>query len=326
MIYALSRRSFMIGAAGAAMAAATPFRSFAQDYPAKDITYLIPYNPGGMSDNISRILGEQITKITGKSVINEYKPGAGGAIAANYYVGLEPDGYTLMQATNSFYAIIPAVTKVEYDPVNDIVPVVLVGDAPMVIAVHPSVPANNLQELIAYAKENPGVLSYGTSGRGTVAHLCGEWLSRRGGIEILHVPYNGTPEAMQACISNEVQIMFGPESAPQIEAGTLKGIAIMGDRRWEEMPDLPTTVESGVPGWAPRSWHTVSVHAKAPDEIKQAIGKLLNGILQQPEITKRISGLGLIPGNQDLAAVRKRADEDAAEFGKLIDEAGLRAK
>ncbi|EUC00021.1 hypothetical protein PMI07_006301 [Rhizobium sp. CF080] len=327
MFNQLNRRNFMTLAAGTALAATVPMRGFAQStYPQKDITYLIPYNPGGLSDNISRLVGAELTKATGKNVINDYRPGAGGAIAANYYVGTKPDGYTIMQSTNSFYAIIPKMTKVEFNPDTDLTPLVLIGDAPMVIAAHPAVPAKTLKELIDYAKKNPGKLSYGSSGRGTVGHLCGEWLKAKAGADMLHIPYNGTPEAMQACISGEVQIMFGPESAPQIQAGALKGIAIMGDQRWSVMPDLPTTVESGIPGWAPRSWHTVTVLSKTPDDIKKKLSDTINGFLKTDEVKKKIVNFGLIGGIEDLAGVRKRANDDAAEFGKLIAEAGIGLK
>jgi len=319
----VSRRAFLTATAGIAAAAAFPARGFAAGYPSRDISYIIPYNPGGMSDNFSRILAEQITKKTGVNVINDYRPGAGGAIGANYYVQVKPDGYTILQSTNSFYAIIPQVTKVEYDPKKDFTPLVLLGDAPMVIAVNPSVPAKTLQELISYAKKNPGKLAYGTAGKGTVGHMCGVWLSAKAGIELVHIPYKGTPAAMQACLSNEVQMMFGPESAEHILVGKLTGLALMGDKRWDNLPNLPTTVESGIPGWAPRSWHTVTMLSKTLDDIIKSFAAMLNEFLQMPDVKKRVAAVGVIPGIEDLAGMRKRADDDFEGFGKIIREAGL---
>jgi tripartite-type tricarboxylate transporter receptor subunit TctC len=322
----VSRRTLLAAASGSGMSALFCARAQAQAYPERDITYVIPYSPGGMSDNISRIIGGKLASLSGKKVVNEYKAGAGGAIGANYFMGQKPDGYTILQSTNSFFAVIPAVTKVEYNPKVDLTPLVLIGDAPMVIAVNPGVPAKSLQEFITHAKANPGKVAYGTAGRGTVGHLCGMWLARRAGIDILHISYHGAGEAIQACLSNEVQLFFGPEAAEFILAGKLKGLALMGDQRWSTLPDLPGTVEAGLPGWAPRSWHTVTIHSKAPDAVKVQLAKMLNEILTQPDVKERLIRFGLIPGIEDLASMRKRADDDAAEFGGIIVEAGLAIK
>jgi tripartite-type tricarboxylate transporter receptor subunit TctC len=317
----ISRRVFL--SIVAALAMFLPTLSLADDYPSKDITYVIPYAPGGMSDNAARIIGDKISQITGKKVINDYRPGAGGAIAANHYIGTKPDGYTIMQTMNSFYSTLPLMTKVEYDPKTDITPVAFIGDSPMVIAVSPSVPAKTLQELINYAKANPGKISYGTAGRGSVGHLCGEWLARKAGIELLHIPYNGTPQAMQASLSNEVQLVFGPESAELILSGKMNGLGVMGSQRWGKLPDLPSTVEAGIPGWAPRSWIGVSVLAKAPENVKTTLNKMINDILQMPDVKKRLSDIGLILSVEDIATTKKRADDDYAEYSKLFAEAGL---
>jgi tripartite-type tricarboxylate transporter receptor subunit TctC len=318
----VSRRTILSGAAGLITAAALPKAAFAQEYPTRDITCIIPYAPGGMSDNIARILGEKLAKATGKSVINDYRAGAGGAIAANYYFGTKPDGHTLLVSTNSFYSIIPMVTKVEYNPRADFTPLIAL-DAPMLVAIHPSIPAKTFQEFVQYAKANPGKVAFGSSGKGSVGHMCGEWLSKRAGIQLLHIPYNGTPQAMQAGLSNEVQVVFGPESLDLIAANKLTGIAALSGTRWQKAPAIPTIAECGISGWAPRSWHTITVLSKTPDAIKVRLNKLLNEILQMPDVQPRIANIGLIGATEDLATVRKRADDDIAEFGKLITEAGL---
>jgi len=321
----LSRRSLLAAAGGGLAAAAlTPGPARAQAFPDRDLTYVVPYSPGGMSDNISRIMADKFAARTGRKLINEYKVGAGGAIGANYYVRLRPDGYSILQSTNSFYAVIPVVTRVEYDPKADFTPLVLVGDAPMVIACNPGLQGNTLQAVIAHAKANPGKVAFGTAGRGTVGHLCGIWLARRAGINILHIPYNGAGEALQACLSGETQMFFGPEAAEHILAGKLRGLGVMGDKRWTtRLPDVPTTVESGIAGWAPRSWHTVTIHSKAPDAIKTRLAAILNEILAMPDVKERLIRFGLIPGIESLVDMRKRADDDATEFGTILREAGL---
>lgn len=324
---AISRRTFLAGASVLGVSAAAGGRTaLAQAYPERDITYVIPYTPGGMSDNISRLLGEKLGAIGGRKLLNEYKAGAGGAIGANYYMSQKPDGYTILQSTNSFFGVIPNVTKVEYDPKTDLTPLVLVGDAPMVAACNPGLKVKTLQELIAHAKANPGAVAYGTSGRGTVGHLSGVWLAKRAGLNLLHIPYNGAGEALQSCLSGETQLFFGPEAAEQILAGKLVGLGVLGSQRWSALPDLPSTTEAGLSGWAPRSWHTVTIHSKAPEPIKQQLAKWLNETLATPEVKERLIRFGLIPGIEDMASMRKRADDDYTEFRTLLTEAGLALK
>lgn len=319
-----SRRHVLAGAGGLSLAATLGLSARAQSFPDKDVAYIIPYSPGGMSDNISRIVGDRVAAKSGKKMLNEYKAGAGGAIGGNFYMTQKPDGYALLQSTNSFFAVIPQVTKVEFDPKTDLTPLVLVGDAPMVIACNPGLGVKTLQELIAKAKATPGKIAYATAGRGTVGHLCGIWLTKRAGIDMLHIPYNGAGEALQSCLSGEAQVFFGPEAAEHVLAGKLLGLGVMGSQRWTStLPNVPTTVEAGIPGWAPRSWHTVTIHSKAPDAMKENWAKLLNEILATPDVKDRLVKFGLIPGTETLAGMRKRADDDNAEFGILLQEAGL---
>ncbi|MCA0423442.1 MAG: tripartite tricarboxylate transporter substrate binding protein, partial [Proteobacteria bacterium] len=247
MFYTPSRRTLLANAAGLSAAALIGTSARAQSFPDRDVAYIIPYSPGGMSDNISRIIADKVAAKSGKKMLNEYKAGAGGAIGANYYMTQKPDGYSILQSTNSFYAVIPQVTKVEYDPKKDLTPLVLVGDAPMVIAANPGLGAKTLQEVIAKAKAAPGKIAYGTAGRGTIGHLCGIWLAKRAGIELLHIPYNGAGEALQSALSGETQMFFGPEAAEHILAGKLAGLGVMGSQRWTTtLPDVPTTVEAGI--------------------------------------------------------------------------------
>jgi len=319
----LTRRS-VLQAGGAAVAASfLPGRSLAEDaFPTGDITVIVPYNAGGMSDNLSRIIGERLVAMTGKNVLNEYKPGAGGALGANYYLGTKPDGHTILQSTNSFYSIIPIVTKVDYDPKTDFVPLCLLGIAPMVIAANPSTGAKSLAELIKAVKEDGKQISYGSSGKGTVGHLCGEWLAAKTGIEMLHVPYKGATEALQACLADEVQIFFGPESVESIRAGSLNGIGILGDAKSVAMPELQTTAEFGIEGWAPRSWHTVSILATVPEEIRQKWSEMLDTILAEPEVIEKIKLLGLYPDRLSLEEVRKMTEEDYTEFSEMLRQFG----
>lgn len=319
-----TRRSMLrIAAAGAAVAVLPRTLWAESDYPNRQINYLIPYKAGGMSDSISRIVGEKLTQITGQNVVNDYKPGAGGMIAANYYAGVEPDGYTIMQSTNSFYSLIPQVNKVTYDPAVDFTPLVLAGDAPMVIATSPQTGVKSLADLVSYAKEKPEGLAYGTAGKGTVGHLCGVWLQNAAGIKLLHIPYEGGTAALQACLSGETQIFFGPEAAEPILAGQLVGLGVMGAQRWDKLPEIQTTVEAGFEGWAPRSWHTVTILSAVPDPIKEKLAAMLGEILADPSVEERIRGMGLIPGKLTMAELRQRATDDFNQFGGLLKSAGI---
>jgi tripartite-type tricarboxylate transporter receptor subunit TctC len=322
MSVTLSRRAVLSGTAGLFATTVLPEVGRSEEFPSRDFSCVIGYAPGGMSDNIARILGEKLAKATGKSVINDYRAGAGGAIAANYYLGTKPDGHTLLVSTNGFYAVIPRVTKVEYDPKADFTPLITL-EAPMLMAIHPSVPARTFQDFVKFAKDKPGKIAYGSAGRGSVGHMCGEWLSRRVGVQLLHIPYNGTPQAMQASAANEVQLVFGPETLELIGAKKLVGIAALAAKRWDKAAEIPTIAECGINGWTPRSWHTITALTKTPEAIKVRLNKQFNEFLQLSDVQQRIGNIGLVPAIEDLATIRKRADDDIAEYGKVITEAGL---
>lgn len=319
----MTRRAMLRAGAAAAALSMLPRQVLAQaDFPSKDITYIVPYNAGGMSDNLSRIIGERLNALTGQNIINEYKPGAGGALGANFYKGTRPDGYTILQSTNSFYGIIPQVNKVDYDPHKDFVPLCVIGFAPMVIGANPSVGAKSIAELIKAVKEDGKQLSFGTAGKGTVGHLCGEWFATSAGIELLHVPYKGATEALQACLANEVQLFFGPEVIEPIKAGSLDAIGVIGDARAIALPELQTTSEFGITGWAPRSWHTVTLLATVPEDIRAKWVEMLDGILATPEVIDKIKMLGLYPQRLTPEEVRTLADDDFIQFGEMLKKFG----
>jgi tripartite-type tricarboxylate transporter receptor subunit TctC len=308
----------------AAPLAALARPALAQDYPARTITFIVGYAPGGASDIIARSIGDEITKATGRSVVVDYRPGGGGGIAGDMVARARPDGYTLLAVSNTFYSVIPFLNTVRYDPLADLTPVGFAGDGFMAIVVNPTVPARTLDELIAYARANPGKLNFGTSGQGSLAQLCGEYLKKRTGIDIVHVPYRGGAAAVQACIANEVQIVFGAESPEAVSRGELRGVAVLGTDRWDKMPDVPTTEESGLPGWALRSWHGVAVPAGTPPEIAQELNTMVNRIGALPAVATRFAMLGLRFQPQSLAELEARRRTDHSVFGSLIREAGLK--
>ncbi len=316
-------RRQMIGTLGAGTASLLAAPTWAEDFPARNFSYLVPYAPGGLSDIIARMLAEGIQRLHGRNVLVDYKPGAGGAIAAELLTRAPADGYTLMGATNSFYGVMPHLSKLKYEPMTDLLPLALIGDTAMSIVGSGNLQANNLRELIAYAKANPGKLSYGSAGQGTVSHLSGEYLKQRAGIDIAHIPYKGSPAAVQACLAGEVQLIFGPEGADSILAGKLKGLATMGPQRWSKLPDVPSTDEAGLPGWALRSWHTVCVPGKTSPDVAKRLNEIINRVMADPAVAGKLAGMGTFHTPLTLAQVMDRAKADHAAFGKLIKDANI---
>tara|TARA_A100001391_G_scaffold205447_1_gene206368 strand:- start:33376 stop:34347 length:972 start_codon:yes stop_codon:yes gene_type:complete len=295
----------------------------AQDYPSGEIEYIVPYNPGGASDTIARLVAESIFEQTGQRPIVDYKPGAGGAIGANYVAAAEPDGYTIMAGTNSFFTTIPRLQPVQYDPETDLIPVAMTGEAVMPLAINPNLPVDTMEELVQYAREHPGELTFASSGQGTIGHLTYLYLQEREGIEMLHVPYSGGAEALNALASGQVDIGVDTGSAEFILDGQLKGLAILGPNRWSQLPDVPTIEEAGFPDWGIRSWHTVLVPGGTPDEVVQELNTLINTALESEELVDRLQAFGLNPAIMSVEEVQGRIARDQEVFLPILDQAGL---
>ena len=320
-----SRRRFVLAplAAAAAGAALAP-RAFAQadDFPSRQVNYLVPFAAGGLSDILARLVGDGVRRHHGPNVIVEAKPGAAGTVAIETLKRAPADGYTLLAVNNGHFAVSPYFYKLSWDP-SEITPIALTGDAYMAMFVHPSVPAGDLREFIAYAKANPGKLNFGTAGLGTVGHLSGEYLQKRAGLSMTHVPYKGSPAALQACLANETQVFFGPEGAESAIAGKLRTLAILGPKRWSKLPAAATTDEQGMPNWGPRSWHGIVVLSKTPPELVARWNRIVNRILAEPAVNEKIQAQGLEPAQASLADLAERVRVDRAAFGQLIRELGI---
>ena len=199
------------------------------------------------------------------------------------------------------------------------------GDAFLPMVVSPKVPARNYSELIAYAKANPGKLNFGSGGVGSGNHLSGEYLKKRAGVDIVHVPYKGGSAALQACLAGDIDIIFGPESADSVLAGKLHAIAVMGDKRWSKLPNVPTSDEVGLRNWELRSWHTVVVSSRTPMDVQAQINALVNSLTSNTEMVARLRAVGLEPAPLSLAALAERARADHKAFGQLIRDLGITA-
>jgi tripartite-type tricarboxylate transporter receptor subunit TctC len=295
--------------------------ALAQSFPTRSIRVIVGPGP----DIIPRLFAPKITEVLGQQVIIEPRPGAGGVIAAQSVASAPPDGYMLLQATAS-YTINTALQTSPLDMRKDFAPVTLVSTIPFVLVVHPSVPAKTLAELIRYAKDNPGKLNYASSGIGTPPHLAGELFKTMAGIDIVHVPFNGSPPAVTATVQNETQMLFAVMQPlkPQIDAGKLRAIAVTTAKRFPLLPDLPTIAESGYPGFASDAWNGVLVPAGTPPAIIERLNREINAVLKLPDVVQKMHGFGfeLVGGTPEDFARLIRGDID--RWGPVIKRLGLK--
>lgn len=262
---------------GLACASESPF------YPTKTVKIIVPFAPGGGADYFSRLLADKLSSRMGQTFFVENRGGAGGSIAVEQAVNSKPDGYTLIFVSNG-YAVGPAISKVGYDPLNDFIAVTRVVDTSMVVAVNPSVPANDLRSLIAFAKQNPMKLSYGSSGVGGISHLATEEFLIANGIEMVHVPFRGTGPANTALLSGDIQINVGDIGAilEMIKAGRIKALAIGSVARSAMLPNVPTAIESGFPNTKFSIWYGLLAPRDTPKAIVLKLNHEVNEILRSP--------------------------------------------
>ncbi len=298
----------------------------AQDYPSKPIRWIVPFPPGGGADATARAISQKMIENTGKSILVDYRPGAGGNIGTELVARAPADGYTILQTTNG-HAIQPHLRKLSWDPIKDFIPITVVASYPLLIAVHPSVPAQNLKELIAYAKANPGKLTYGSSGTGGPLHIGAEIFKRAAGVDILHVPYKGNAPMTLAVVSGEVSMVFDSMTGPlpQIRAGKLRPLGYMGEHRSPQLPDVPTAKESGVPA-VYAAWNGMMAPAATPPEAIAWLHREIVKAVASPEVSGRLSSLGYEPGTLPQQEFAKMVAADLERFGKIIREVGIRAE
>jgi len=300
--------------------------ALAQDYPAKPIRWIVPFPPGGGADATARIITQKMIENTGRNIIIDYRSGAGGNIGTEHVARSAPDGYTVLQTTNG-HTIQPHLRKLSWDPIKDFTPITVVASYPLLLAVHPSVPARNLQELVAYAKANPGKLTYGSSGPGGPLHIGAEIFKRAAGVDILHVPYKGNAPMTLAVVSGEVSMVFdsmvGP--LPNVRAGKLRALAYLGERRSAQLPDVPTAREAGVPV-VYAAWNGLLAPAGSPPEAIQWLHREIVRAVGSAEVSERLSNLGYEPGTLPQAEFAALIASDLERFGRVIRETGIKVE
>jgi tripartite-type tricarboxylate transporter receptor subunit TctC len=300
--------------------------ALAQTWPDKPIKFVVAAGPGSSLDALARVIGDKLKDRIGQSVVVENKPAAGGTVATAEVAKAAPDGYMMLLGFNGPLAFGPLLQKLPYDVQKDLAPVIITSSQPNVLVVNAQLQVKTLQELVAYAKANPGKLAYASVGNGSSSHLNMELLKSMAGFDALHVPFNGSPPAVTATVQGETQMMFAVMQPlqPQIQAGKLRAIAVTTAKRFPLLPDLPAIAESGYPGFEALAWNGIMVPAGTPKPVIAKLNAEINAILKQPDVVAKMNaqGFDLIGGTpEDFGALVKGESE---RWAPVIRKVGLK--
>jgi tripartite-type tricarboxylate transporter receptor subunit TctC len=322
-------RSIVIRIAAPAMIALSLWgHAFAQDnYPNRPITLVVPFPPGGSTSIVARSVADELAKMLGQTIIVDNRGGAGGTVGTRSVAAAEPDGYTIALGYTGTLAIGPNLyPSVGYDPRKDFAPIGRIGTAPNTLVVHPSFPAKSVAELIAYAKEHPGKVNYGSAGNGTVSHISGEYLAVQAGLRLVHIPYKGTGPALQDLIGGHIPVAFAPIPATHenSQAGTMRMLAVTSLTRSGLLPDVPTIAET-LPGYEAVLRYGLIAPAGTPRPIIERLNKELNAALRSQELKKRlaIDGAEVLPSTP--AEYALDIDYEEVQWAKMVKASGAKA-
>jgi tripartite-type tricarboxylate transporter receptor subunit TctC len=313
----MKRRAMLFGLL---LALAMSTQAHAQ-YPTRPIKLVVPYAAGGPTDVLGRLVGEYLGRDLKQALVVENKAGAQGAIGAEAVARSEPDGYTLFVTAASIFVLNPQLyKKLPYSP-KDFRMLALMTDSPVVMEVHPSIPAKTVAEFVAYAKQNPGKLNFGSAGTGGTIHLAGEMFKQMAGIEMTHVPYKGAGPALTDLLSGNIQLMFDTlgTALPPVKSGLLRPLGVSARQRIADLPDVPTIAESGFPDYAVSVWYGISAPARVPDEIAQKITASLHRGLNDEAFRASLEKIGFPPLRpRSQAEINKFIEEDTARWAAVI--------
>ncbi|MEO7726005.1 MAG: tripartite tricarboxylate transporter substrate binding protein [Burkholderiales bacterium] len=317
----------IIAAFAAVSCAGTTGVVFSQAYPTKPIRIVAPFAPGGGTDLIARVAAQKMTESLGQQAVVDNRPGAGGVLGAELGAKAPPDGYTFTLIAGS-YAVNPALFKLNFDPINDITPVIQLSQGPFLVVVHPSLPVKNIKELIALAKSKPAQLTFASSGAGSITQLATELFADMAGIKMIHIPYKGTGPALTDTMAGQVQILFGSVGAtlPQMSSGRLRAIAVTTSKRIAAAPNVPTIDESGVKGYNVILWHGLIAPKGLPRPILDRVNGDLNTALQTKEMQDRLAGDGVSAAGgtpEQFAALIKK---DIEVWRGVVKKSGVKAE
>jgi len=295
-------------------------------FPDRPIRMIVAYPPGGTGDLVGRLVADAIGQRLGATVVVENQGGAGGSIAARAVNRAAPDGYTILLAGNAIFAILPHLTNVGYDPVAGFTAIVNISESQRLLAVRNTLPVTDLAGFIAYAKANPGRLNYASAGIGSTLHVMTEMLRREAGFDAEHVPFRGSAPGVQAMLSGDVDFMIDTGVIPHVQQGRLRGLAVVGDRRLPQLPDIPTLAEQGYPNVRTSGWQALMGPPGLPAEIVNAYAGAVEAMLKEPAVLERLARIGVVPSFRTPAQLAEDLREDNRQFGAIIRAAAITAE
>jgi tripartite-type tricarboxylate transporter receptor subunit TctC len=312
----------LLCASAAMVLAAVP--ALAQTYPTRQIELVVPFVAGGTTDNIARLMAQRFSDRWGQTVIVSNRPGGGSTIGTAAVAKAVPDGHTLLVTTIGF-ATNAGLQKLPYDPIKDFAPVTELAAIPLVLVVHASVPATNLREFIALAKTQAGGLDYASSGTGTSPHLAAEMFNSMAGVKLVHVPFKGNAEGINAMLGGHVKVYFAlvPAVLQHVRAGTLRAIAVTTEKRLGALPDVPTIAELGFPGYEISSWQGLFAPAGTPKEVVDKVNGEAVRMVNAPEVRQRMALEGAEPVGSTPDQFAARVKSEIAKWGKVVRDAGM---
>jgi len=300
--------------------------AWAQSYPSRPVKIVVPYGVGGSADVYARYLGAKLSESMGQPVVVENRPGAGSIVGTDAVAKSDPDGYTLLMISNTHTVNETLVAKKPFELMRDLAPITGVSYSDLLMVIHPSVPANNLKEFIAYAKANPGKLNYASSGNGTPYHMAGELFKAMAGVDIVHIPHKGSDQARAAVLGGQVQMMFDavPTMAASAAAGKVRALATTGSKRSAVTPNIPTVAEAGVPGYEAGIWLGLMAPAKTPRPVLERINTEVNKIINSPETKETWAKQGTIAMGMSIDQFDKFLREEIVKWAKVVKVSGAK--
>ena len=300
----------------------------AEVYPNRPVRIVVPYSPGGTTDILARALAQKLAEALGQQVVVDNRPGAAGMIGADLVAKAAPDGYTVLMASVAEVAINQSLYgKMTYDPVRDLAPVTLAGVTPLILVIHPSIPASSVEELLAHTKAKPGQFTFGSPGNGSVQHLSGELVKTVAHVDWVHVPYKGAPAVLADVLGGQVSMFFAgmPPAMPHVKTGRLRALAVTTAKRSPAAPEIPTMEEAGVPGFDISNWFGVFVPAATPKDVIAKLNREISKALQLKDVRERMADQGLetVGNTSEQFSAFLRAE--IAKYAKLIQVSGARA-
>ena len=319
------RRTFF--AASAAAALLMPAIARAQrSWPQKLVRIVVPFGPGGPSDLAARIVLGKAMALLGQPVVFDNRAGASGIIGAEVFRNAAPDDHTFLAVTTGMLCITQHLQPVPYDADRDFIPVARTVTGWTGMAVHPSLPVNDVAGFVAYAKANPGRINFGSPGPATLFHIVGEMLNVEAGIHMTHVPYKGSAPALQDLLAGQIQVQFDPGTLPPIADGRLKGLAVIGDKRWPGKPDLPTLGEQGYAKTGGESWHGIAALKGTPRPVVEGLSAAIDEALKSPEVVDRLAAVQHFPTFLPPDAFRDRIVQERRTYGEVIARARIKVE